>query len=116
MSSNKLFVGGHAWATDDQSLREAFEQFGEIAEAVVVTDRDTGRSRGFGFVTYNEAKSAQEAKDQMDGNDLHGRNIRVDFAQERQRGGPRGGGGGGGGGGFRGGGGGRGGGGRDRRY
>ncbi|MCA9544251.1 MAG: RNA-binding protein, partial [Myxococcales bacterium] len=48
--SNKLFVGGLAWATDDNSLRNAFESFGEVTEAKVILDRETGRSRGFGFV------------------------------------------------------------------
>ena len=98
MSTAKLFVGGLAWATDTPSLREAFESFGEIAEAVVVTERDTGRSRGFGFVTFNEVKDAESAKTSMDGAELDGRNIRVDFAQERSRGGGGGGRGGGGGG------------------
>jgi RNA recognition motif-containing protein len=97
-----LFVGGLAWETDIHGLRSAFENFGEIVEAVVVTDRETGRSRGFGFVTFTDPKAAQDAKEAMDGAGLDGRSIRVDFAQERQRGGP-GGGGGGGGGGFRGG-------------
>ncbi|MFP6684737.1 MAG: RNA-binding protein [Polyangiaceae bacterium] len=106
MSTAKLFVGGLAWATDTPSLREAFESFGEIAEAVVVTERDTGRSRGFGFVTFNEVKDAESAKTSMDGAELDGRNIRVDFAQERSRGGGGGGGRGGGGGGYGGGGGG----------
>jgi cold-inducible RNA-binding protein len=107
VSNAKLFVGGLAWETDTDALREAFERFGEIVDVVVVTDRDTGRSRGFGFVTFNDMKAAQEAKNEMDGSGLGGRSIRVDFAQERQRGGPPGGGPGGGGGG--------GGGGRDRR-
>ena len=103
MSNSKLFIGGLAWETDTHSLRSAFEEFGEVEDAVVVTDRETGRSRGFGFVTLRESAAAQSAKDAMDGTALDGRNIRVDFAQERQRGG---GGGGGGGGGYRGGGGG----------
>jgi len=107
MSGNKLFVGGLAWETTDAGLRQAFEQYGSIVEAVVVTDRQTGQSRGFGFVTYGELKAAQEAKNAMDGSALDGRNLRVDFAQERQRTGGGGGGGGrGGGGGGRGGGGG----------
>ena len=96
----KLFVGGLSWDTTDDGLRDAFERFGETTEAKVIRDRDTGRSRGFGFVTFNEASSAEEAMSQMDGVNLDGRRIRVNEAQERA---PRRGGGGGGGG-YRGGG------------
>ena len=108
--SNKLFVGGLAWATDDNSLRNAFEEYGEVTEAKVILDRETGRSRGFGFVTFADSSSATSAVEGMNNQELDGRTIRVDVAQERSRG-PRGGGGGGhrGGGGGYGGGGGRGG-------
>ena len=102
--SKKLFVGGLAWATADDGLRDAFERFGEIIEAKVITDRDTGRSRGFGFVTFSEDEAADKAVSEMDGTDLDGRSIKVNEAQERS---PRGGGGGGGRGGSGGGGGGR---------
>ncbi len=101
--SNKLFVGGLSWGTDDSGLRGAFERFGSIVEAKVITDRDTGRSRGFGFVTFTDATAAENAIREMDGNEVGGRRIKVNVAQER---GPRRGGGGGGGGGFGGGGGG----------
>ncbi len=109
---SKLFVGGLAWATSDAGLRAAFEPFGEIQEAKVVTDRETGRSRGFGFVSYVDDESATRARNEMDGKLLDGRTLKVDFATDK----PRGFGGGGGGGGYGGGGGGRGGygGGRDR--
>ncbi len=110
---NKLFVGGLAWATDDQGLREAFEAYGAVEEAVVIKDRETGRSRGFGFVTMGSAEEADAAQKALDGSQLDGRGIRVNEAQERGGGGGgggrRGGGGGyrgGGGGGYRGGGGG----------
>ena len=92
---NKLFVGGLAWGTDDHSLRTAFEAFGSVTEAKVITDRETGRSRGFGFVTFSGGTEAADAIAKMDGTDLDGRSIRVNEAQERS-GGPRGGGGGGG--------------------
>jgi RNA recognition motif-containing protein len=99
--SKKLFVGGLSWHTTEEGLREAFGQFGEITEAKVVTDRDTGRSRGFGFVTFVKAEDAETALQQMNGTELDGRSIRVDFAEDRGRGGGGGGGrrGGGGGGG-----------------
>ncbi|MCP4809571.1 MAG: RNA-binding protein, partial [Proteobacteria bacterium] len=105
----KLFVGGLAWATDDHGMKEAFSQFGEVVEAVVIKDRDTGRSRGFGFVTFADEASAKAAEQAMDGQELDGRRIRCREAEERRGGG--GGGGGRGGGGYGGGGGGRGGGG-----
>jgi RNA recognition motif-containing protein len=82
----KLFVGGLSWDTDDQGLRRAFSEFGEIVEAKVVTDRDTGRSRGFGFVTYQDDQSAENARVKMNGTTLDGRTIKVDVAQERPRG------------------------------
>jgi cold-inducible RNA-binding protein len=91
---NKLFVGGLSWNTDDNGLRQAFEAHGAVSEAKVVTDRDTGRSRGFGFVTMGDASSASDAQGAMDGSDLDGRAIRVNEAHDRPSG-PRGGGGGG---------------------
>ncbi len=111
--SNKLFVGGLSWGTDTSGLRMAFEQFGTVTDATVITDRETGRSRGFGFVTYENAADAESAISEMDGTELDGRTINVNVARERTnrgggggRGGGRGGGYGGGGGGGRGGGGG----------
>lgn len=88
--SKKLFVGGLSWNTSDEGLRRAFEAFGEVTDAKVITDRDTGRSRGFGFVTFTEAAAADEAMAQMDGTELDGRAIRVNVAREPgSRGGPR---------------------------
>ena len=91
--SNKLFCGGLAWATTDDSLRSAFAQYGDVTDAKVIMDRETGRSRGFGFVTFSDPSAAQTARDAMDGQDLDGRTLRVDMAQERSRGGGGGGGG-----------------------
>ncbi|KAI4318626.1 hypothetical protein MLD38_032304 [Melastoma candidum] len=92
----RCFVGGLAWATDDQSLERAFSQYGEILESKVINDRETGRSRGFGFVTFGNEQSMREAIDGMNGQDLDGRNITVNEAQSRSSGGGRGGSGGGG--------------------
>lgn len=86
--SKKLFVGGLAWATTTDSLRKAFEQFGEISDAKVITDRDTGRSRGFGFVTFSDDSVATTAISAMDGQELDGRSIRVNEANQVQTGGP----------------------------
>ena len=96
--SKKLFVGSISWNTDDSGLRAAFEKFGVVEDAVVINDRETGRSRGFGFVTFTDDAAAEEAMRQMNGSELDGRNINVNEARERA---PRGGGGGGGGGGGR---------------
>ena len=101
--SKKLFVGGLSWDTNDDSLRRAFESFGEVAEAKVITDRDTSRSRGFGFVTFTEDDDGRKAIEMLDGSQLDGRSIKVNEAQERSGGGGGGGGGGGYGGGGRGG-------------
>jgi len=80
----KLFVGNLSWNTRDESLFEAFSQFGEVTEAKVILDRDTGRSRGFGFVTYAADDAGDDAISGMDGQDLDGRPIRVNVAQERR--------------------------------
>ena len=91
--SKKLFVGNLSWNTDDHGLQEAFAPFGEITEAKVISDRDTGRSRGFGFVTFEDAEAADKAIAAMNDTDLDGRTIRVNEAQDKRRngGGGRGG-------------------------
>ncbi|HSN56517.1 MAG TPA: hypothetical protein VLT32_17750 [Candidatus Sulfomarinibacteraceae bacterium] len=96
--SKKLFVGSLSWNTDDRGLREAFAAHGEVSEAVVISDRDTGRSRGFGFVTFEDDDAADKAVAALNGTELDGRTIRVDVAQAKER--NRGGGGGGGRGGY----------------
>lgn len=88
----KLFVGGLSWGTNDEGLRAAFEEFGPVTEARVITDRETGRSRGFGFVGFDSDDDAAKAQEAMDGAELDGRNIRVNPAEDKP---PRGGGGGG---------------------
>ncbi|KAI9927742.1 hypothetical protein ASPWEDRAFT_29143 [Aspergillus wentii DTO 134E9] len=79
----KLFVGGLAWHTTDETLRAGFEQFGVVEEAIVVKDRDTNRSRGFGFVRFAAEQDADAAIEQMNNNEFDGRSIRVDKASER---------------------------------
>lgn len=83
--SRKLFVGGLSWNTNDDGLRQAFDRFGRIDEAKVILDRETGRSRGFGFVTFSDAEGARSAIDEMNGTSLDGRNIKVNEAEERPR-------------------------------
>ncbi|MDP2342117.1 MAG: RNA-binding protein [Deltaproteobacteria bacterium] len=109
MANNRLYVGNLSFNTTDEGLQAAFAQLGNVVETKVVLDRETGRSRGFGFVTMGSADEAQKAIAKMNGADLDGRALRVNEAEER---GARGGGGGGG---FGGGGGGGGGGGRGGR-
>jgi RNA recognition motif-containing protein len=94
--SNRLYVGNLSFQTDEQGLQEAFSRFGEVSDVKVVTDRETGRSRGFGFVTMADAEGARNAIEQMNGAMVDGRALRVNEAEERQRGGGGGGGGGGG--------------------
>ncbi|MGM0577924.1 MAG: RNA-binding protein [Myxococcota bacterium] len=90
----KLFVGGLSWDTTDEGLGQAFSEFGDIVEAKVITDRETGRSRGFGFVTYEDPAAGKAAMEDMDGTSLDGRSIRVNEAHDRRGGGGGGGGGG----------------------
>ncbi len=88
---NKLFIGGLAWATTEDSLRESAGQYGEIEEVRIITDRDSGRSRGFGFVTFVDDEAAAKCKEEMDGLELDGRNLKVDYPREREnRGGDQG--------------------------
>ena len=114
----KLFVGNLSFDTTTQDLEALFAQIGPCESAAVVTDRATGRSRGFGFVEMASASDAQKAIADLNGKELHGRTINVNEAREREGGGGGGGfrrgGGGGGGGNRRGGGGGGFGGGRSR--
>jgi len=81
----KLFVGGLSWNTDDDLLKEKFEEYGSVSEAKVITDRETGRSRGFGFVTFSNDTDAEDAVSGLDGTQFDGRSIKVNEAQDRQR-------------------------------
>ncbi len=86
----KLYVGNLSWETGDAGLEEAFSRFGAITEAKVITDRDSGRSRGFGFVTFEDSDAAMAAMGELDGSDLGGRTIKVNEANDRPKGGSRG--------------------------
>jgi RNA recognition motif-containing protein len=92
MSSSKLFIGGLAWGTDESTLRDAFSSFGTVSEVKIILDRDTGRSRGFGFVNFTSPQEAEVALQEMDGRELAGRQIRVDYATDKSAGAPRSGG------------------------
>ena len=82
---SRLFVGGLAWGVSTDKLREMFETVGRVADAVVMVDRDTGDSRGFGFVTMADRRDATEAIRRLDGADLDGRTLVVRQATERGR-------------------------------
>lgn len=83
MDKNKLFVGSLPWSINGDSLKELFAQYGEITEAIVITDRQTGRSKGFGFVTFANEESAQKALE-MSGKEVEGRPIVVNVAKPRE--------------------------------
>jgi len=99
---NKIYVGNLPYEVTEEDLESTFGQFGGIESVALIIDRQTGRSKGFGFITFNEQKSAQDSL-ALDGTDLKGRNLRVNIATEKpkgrggdDRGGRSGGGGGGG--------------------
>ena len=83
-SSQNLFVGSLAYATTDDTLKAHFEQIGEVERAKVATDRETGRSRGFGFVTFVNEDDNQKAIDELNGIDLDGREINVSLARPKE--------------------------------
>lgn len=81
---SKLFVGGLPWATDEAGLKAAFEEYGTLVDVKVILDRDTGRSRGFGFVTFDSEDEAQAAIAALEGSEIGGRRITVRLAEERR--------------------------------
>ena len=86
----RLYVGGLPYQTTEQDLIDLFEQIGQVASATVIMDRDTGRSKGFGFVEMDD-EAAQAAIDRLNGSSLGNRTITVNQARERQSSGGRGG-------------------------
>ena len=91
----KLYVGNLPYGLNNAELRDIFQDFGDVASASVVMDRETGRSRGFGFVEIADDRQAEQAIEKMNGADCQGRNLVVNEARPREaRGAPRGGGGG----------------------
>ena len=83
--NNKIFVGGLSWGTDSEGLKESFSRFGEISDARVITDRETGRSRGFGFITFENSDSVSDAISAMNDVELDGRTIKVTEAEDKPR-------------------------------
>jgi RNA recognition motif-containing protein len=85
--AHKLFVGGLNFATSNERLRELFAECGQVDSATVVTDRDTGRSRGFGFVEMGSAEEAEQAISRYNGQEIDGRRLQVEKAKEGGSGG-----------------------------
>ncbi len=84
MDKKKLFIGSLPWAVTSDSLKDLFAQFGEIVDAVVISDSATGRSKGFGFITFANEADAEKAQGEMDGKEVEGRSIVVNFAKPRE--------------------------------
>lgn len=82
--ASKLYVGGLPYSTTDQELQDLFAAHGTVTSAVVINDRDTGRSKGFGFVEFEDAEAAQAAIKALDGSELGGRKIVVNEARPRE--------------------------------
>lgn len=85
METKKLFVGGLAWALEWSDLKEVFGEYGEVEFANVIKDRETGRSRGFGFVEFTNLEDAVKAKEALDGAEIAGRAVKVDYAEEKRQ-------------------------------
>jgi cold-inducible RNA-binding protein len=92
--SMKLYVGNLSFQTSSEDLNQLFAQAGTVESAAVVEDRETGRSRGFGFVEMSSKEEAQKAIEQFNGKEMNGRNLNVNEAKPREDRGNRGGGGG----------------------
>lgn len=84
MDKKKLFVGSLPWSLSGSSLKDLFAEFGEIVEAIIISESATGRSKGFGFVTFANEEDAAKAQKEMDGKDVEGRKIVVNFAKPRE--------------------------------
>jgi cold-inducible RNA-binding protein len=94
MQQNKLYVGNFPYSVDEAQLREMFSSFGQIEDIALIKDRETGRSKGFAFITFASQQAAESALS-LNGKDVDGRALKVNMAQEKEsRGGGRGGGGG----------------------
>ncbi|MED6130602.1 hypothetical protein PIB30_002194 [Stylosanthes scabra] len=84
--SSKLYIGGVSHSNDEQSLRQVFGKYDDVVDARIIVDRDSGRSRGFGIVTYRSVEEASSAIRALNGQDLYGRRVRVNSVGERPRG------------------------------
>jgi RNA recognition motif-containing protein len=85
----KIYVGNLPWSVDNEKLEKMFSHHGEVAEATVITDKFSGRSKGFGFVTFNDDSSAQKAIAEMNDKDVEGRKLKVNEAKPMDPDAPR---------------------------
>lgn len=83
--STNIYVGNLAFSTDSAGLEAIFAEFGDVKDAQVITDRDTGRSRGFGFVEMTSDEEARKAVEELDGSSVDGRQVKVNVAKDRSR-------------------------------
>lgn len=83
--SNKIYVGNLSFNILEESLKEVFTKFGEVASCKLITDKETGRSKGFGFIEMATAQEAQDAISSLDGSDLDGRSMKVNEAKPQER-------------------------------
>jgi len=84
MDKKKLYVGNLPWSMNNDSFKQLFSEFGEVVEAVVITDRMSGRSKGFGFITFANEADAEKAVAAMHEKEVEGRNIIVNVARPRE--------------------------------
>ena len=82
--AKKLFVGGISYNTSEEALKAAFEEAGPVASAVIITERDTGRSKGFGFVEYDSDEDAEKAIEMWNGKEMDGRTLTVNEARPQK--------------------------------
>jgi len=78
---SKIYIGNLPWSVDDNKLKELFSEFGKVSEAVVIKDKYNGRSKGFGFVTFENEEDAQKAISEMNEKEIDGRAIKVNEAK-----------------------------------
>lgn len=83
METNKLYVGGISWGLEWQDLKDIFKEYGDVTYVKIIKDRETNKSRWFGFVEFASVEEAAAAKEAMNGSELDGRTLTVDFAQEK---------------------------------
>ena len=86
-----IYVGNLSYKVSDQELEEVFEEFGEVISAKIIKDRETGRSKGFGFVEMADDEDAQAAIEELDGAEINGRSVKVNKARPKETAGSRGG-------------------------
>ena len=80
----QIYVGNMSYGTKEESLKELFAQFGEVDRVTIITDRETGRAKGFGFISMNDNAAGQNAIDELNGKEFEGRTLRINEARPRE--------------------------------